>query len=134
MGLLDGILGNILGGQQASNSLLQMALGLLQQRGGMSGLVEQFRSRGFGQQADSWVSTGANLPITGSQIEQALGNNAIGDMAAKLGLGQTEVSSRLAELLPNLVDRLTPNGAIPENQQDLISQAMSLFTNRGPNL
>lgn len=134
MGLLDGILGNILGGQQTSNPLLQMALGLLQQRGGMSGLVEQFRNNGFGQQMDSWISTGANLPITGPQIEQALGNNAIGDIASKLGFGQTEVSSGLAELLPNLIDRLTPNGAIPENQQDIVSQAMSLFSNRAPNL
>lgn len=132
MGLLDGVLGSVvgsvLGGAQGQagggNAMMQMVMNLLQQQGGLSGLVEMFTKGGLGQQAASWVSTGANLPISPEQITQVLGGGAIGDLAAKMGMNNDEVSGGLAQYLPEVVNQLTPEGAIPGNESELLSQGL----------
>jgi uncharacterized protein YidB (DUF937 family) len=132
MGLLDGVLGNVVGsvlggaqGQaQGGNPMLQLAMSLLQQNGGLSGIVDMLSKSGLGQQAASWVSTGANLPISPEQITQALGNGTIGDLAAKVGIAPEAVSGGLAQYLPDVVNQLTPDGAIPANENELLSQGL----------
>jgi uncharacterized protein YidB (DUF937 family) len=132
MGLLDGVLGNVvgsvLGGAQGQaeggNPLLQMAMNLLQQNGGLSGVVDMLTKSGLGQQAASWVSTGANLPVNADQITQALGGGAISDLAAKAGLSAQDVSGGLAQYLPEVINQLTPDGNIPTNENDLLAQGM----------
>jgi uncharacterized protein YidB (DUF937 family) len=81
--------------------------------GGLAGLVQQFHSAGLGQIVQSWVSTGPNQPINADQIQQALGSERVKQLAAKIGLDPSVVSQKLATILPQIVDKLTPNGQLP---------------------
>lgn len=118
MGLMDQLgqaAGGMLGGQGGHNLLLQAIAGLLGKDGsigGLSGLVQAFQKNGLGEIVNSWVSTGRNLPVTPSQVEQGLGSDLLSQLANKAGLSSNETSSQLAGLLPDLVDKLTPNGKI----------------------
>ncbi len=120
MGILNevikGLAGKFLGGGAGSqNPLLDMALGLLTnpQTGGLGGLMETFKSKGLNDIMSSWVSTGQNLPISGNQIQDVLGSGLIQQFAKKLGASGEEVSGGLASLLPEIIDKLTPNGTLP---------------------
>jgi uncharacterized protein YidB (DUF937 family) len=132
MGLLDGVLGNVvgsmLGGGQAQagggNAMLQLVMNLLQQQGGLSGLVGMLTKSGLGQQAASWVGTGANLPVSPEQITQVLGQGTIGDLAAKMGMNADDVSGGLAQYLPEVVNQLTPDGQLPGNENELLTQGL----------
>ncbi len=125
MGLLDGVLGSVLGkvmgGGQQGNALMDMAMGLLNnpQSGGLSGLLEKFKASGLGDQAASWVGTGENAPVSGDQIHNALGGDFINQIASKLGVDASQASGGLAQLLPTLIDKLTPNGAVPADGDQL---------------
>ncbi len=129
MGMLDGLLGSLLGGSnassQAQNPLLQVALQLLQQNGGIGGVVEKFRQSGYGQQADSWVSTGENHPIAPEAVPQALGSGTLADVASQLGLSQGAAAGGLASMLPQLIDQLTPHGHIVGGDNDAVAQLLS---------
>lgn len=134
MGLLDGVLGSVVGnvlggaqGQAGGNPMLQLALSLLQQKGGLSGIVDMLGKSGLGAQAASWVGTGNNLPISPEQITQALGNGTIADLAAKMGIDAKDVSGGLAQYLPDVVNQLTPDGAIPANENELLSQGLDVL-------
>ncbi len=126
MGLLDNIAQQVLGGG-TQNNLASAVMGMLNnpQAGGLAGLVQQFAGKGLGDVINSWVSTGQNLPITPEQIQQGLGNDTIRQLAAKAGLSAEQVSSHLSELLPNIIDKLTPDGKIPTG--DLMSKGMDLL-------
>jgi uncharacterized protein YidB (DUF937 family) len=128
MGLLDQIVG-ALGQQQGapgqSNQLMQVALNLINSHpGGLQGLLQQLTQAGLAQQAQSWVSSGNNLPVSAEQITQALGAGNIQDIAQQLGLDHAGAASGLANLLPQVVDHLTPNGAV---QDDLVQQGIGLL-------
>jgi uncharacterized protein YidB (DUF937 family) len=130
MGLLDGILEGVaskfLGGE-GSNPLIGMVGNLLSgsQGGGLSGLIESFNSKGLGDVISSWVGTGENLPISGRQIQEVLGSGQIQQMAERLGISSEEVSGGLAGLLPQIIDKLTPDGSVPES--GLLEKALSMF-------
>ena len=133
MGLLDGILGRTLGGAAGDagapmNPLLQIALQLLQQNGGVSGVLDKFRQGGYADQADSWQSTRQNLPISGSALQEVLGSGTIGQIAAQLGLSHGEAAGNLAQMLPQIVDKLTPNGEVADNHHDMVEQALAMLT------
>ena len=118
MGLIDQLgqaVGGMMGGQSGQNPLLQAVASLLGKDsgiGGLAGLVQAFQKNGLGEIVNSWVSTGQNLPATPSQIEQGLGSDLLNQLAGKAGLSSGAASSQLAGLLPDLVDKLTPNGKI----------------------
>lgn len=118
MGLMDQVgqaVGGMLGGQGGQNPLLQAVVGLLGKDsniGGLAGLVQAFQKNGLGEIVNSWVSTGQNLPVTPNQIEQGLGSDLLSQLAGKAGLSSGSVSSQLSGILPDLVDKLTPNGKI----------------------
>ena len=118
MGLMDQLgqaAGGMLGGQGGQNPLLQAVAGLLGKDssiGGLAGLVQAFQKNGLGEIVNSWVSTGQNLPVTPNQVEQGLGSNLVNQIAAKAGLSPGTTNSQLAGILPDLVDKLTPNGKI----------------------
>ncbi len=126
MGILDNLGGQVLGGN-APSGLLNEVLQLVnnQQAGGLQGLVQQFAARGLGDIVNSWVGTGANLPITSQQIQQVLGSGTLQQLAAKMGISTDQVTSHLTELLPKMIDRLTPNGQIP--QGDALSKGLDLI-------
>ena len=136
MGLLDGLLGNVLGGMmggnaaggQAQNPLLQAALQMLQQNGGLQGILGKFQQAGYGAQADSWVSTGKNQPIDAGALQQVLGQGQLGQIAQQLGMSHGDAADGLAAMLPQLIDRMTPQGQVPENHGDMVSQALAMLT------
>ena len=135
MGMLDGLLGNVLGGlmgggaqpQGQPNPLMQIALQLLQQNGGLEGLLGRFQQAGYADQAQSWVSTGENQPISGDALEQVLGQGQLGQIARQLGLSRGETAGGLASILPQVVDRMTPQGQVPEHSDDLVAQALAML-------
>lgn len=127
MGILDGIVGQVLGGGGQQNNLITILMGVLgnQKSGGLAGLVEQFAGKGLGDIVSSWISTGENLPISAEQLHNGLGADVISQVAAKAGLSTQETSLQLSELLPQFVDKLTPDGKVPDG--DILSQGMDLL-------
>jgi uncharacterized protein YidB (DUF937 family) len=108
MGLFDGLLGGVIGAEMAT-----VVNGLIQQHGGISGIVSQLESQGLGDTVKSWVGNGENAPITTDQIHQALGSDTIKELAEKMGVSPDVIATKLAELLPKAVDHLTPDGTVP---------------------
>jgi uncharacterized protein YidB (DUF937 family) len=118
MGLLDdaiSVVGKLAGGQQ--NNWIEQAISVIDhpQIGGLSGLIDKFKTNGLGEIVSSWIGTGSNLPISAEQIGQVLGKENISSIAGTLGVSDQELSDRLAGLLPQLIDRLTPDGRVPDN-------------------
>ncbi|GDX04448.1 YidB family protein [Buttiauxella sp. A111] len=97
-----------------------------QQEGGISGLLEKFRQSGLSGIVDSWVSSGNNLPISSEQIASILGSPVIAGLATKLGIDAQSASGLIAEYLPKIVDGLSPNGHLDENN-DLVSTGLSML-------
>jgi uncharacterized protein YidB (DUF937 family) len=120
MGLLDGMFGQLvssLGGSDPQHkNLVNSVMELVNspQVGGLAGIVSKFESSGLSKQVQSWVSTGKNLPATGQQIEQGLGLEKIKGLAQSLGLTPDVMKAKLAEILPQVIDKLTPDGVIPK--------------------
>jgi uncharacterized protein YidB (DUF937 family) len=81
--------------------------------GGLAGFVRQLEQGGLGKQVQSWIGTGQNLPVTALQLQQALGSDRVRQLATRVGLDPNVVTQKLATLLPQLIDRLTPNGQLP---------------------
>jgi uncharacterized protein YidB (DUF937 family) len=110
MGLLDSIVGSLTGSGQGQNQLLQLVTGLITQHGGIEGVLQKFAANGLGDQAQQWVGTGPNPPITGDHVQQVFGNDTVQQVASQLGVPPTQAASGLAALLPTVIDKLTPNG------------------------
>ena len=120
---------------RAVNSMLggsgnPLATGLLQmihnQPGGLSGLLQCLQEKGLGGLVSSWVGTGQNLPITPDQIQHVLGTDQVKQLAAKAGMSPEAAGNVLAQLLPTLVDKLTPNGEMPQHST-LLETGMSIL-------
>jgi uncharacterized protein YidB (DUF937 family) len=79
----------------------------------LGGLVSKLQQAGLGDVVNSWISTGQNLPVSAGQLHAALGSDTLGPLARQLGLGEGDLASGLAALLPQVVDGLTPNGQMP---------------------
>jgi uncharacterized protein YidB (DUF937 family) len=108
MGLLDSILG---GGEGSPIGAITDLLGA--QEGGLGGLLGAFEQGGLGEIAKSWVSTGGNLPISAEQIEAVLSSGMLADFAGKLGVDPKAAAGTLAQVLPQVIDQLTPDGQVP---------------------
>jgi uncharacterized protein YidB (DUF937 family) len=125
MGLLDDVLGMAgMGSNAAANPQAQQhagALGMLldyinsPQVGGISGLQQMFQQTGLGGIVSSWIGTGQNLPISADQLQNVLHGNVLHDIAAKSGMDLGQLGSIFSQLLPNVVDKLTPNGQVPDS-------------------
>jgi uncharacterized protein YidB (DUF937 family) len=104
LGDLGGLLGQMMGGGAPA------AGGL----GGLGDLLGRVQQAGYGEQARSWVGTGQNLPIDTDAIGRIFGSDGLTDIARRAGLSEQEASQGLSALLPEMVDRLTPSGSLPE--------------------
>ena len=173
MGLLDGVLGAVLGGGNNNsnnggqqNLLGSLIGGLIQKAGGVGGLLAMLKQSGLGQQADSWQGTGQNMPVDGGDLLKVLGslvaggaiNQAqgqqggmagmggllgqvlggaapggamdgaggnLGDLLAKTGIGQDQLGGLLAQMLPQVVDGMTPGGQVPQDHSnDMMSNVL----------
>lgn len=132
MGLLDSLESMAVTSLQGnnSNSLAASLLQMIQnQPGGLQGLVQGFHDKGLGGVVSSWVSTGQNLPISADQIQQVLGNDKVKQMAAQVGISPELAGSSIAQLLPTIVDKLTPNGNVPDHSSvmDMVGGLINSF-------
>jgi uncharacterized protein YidB (DUF937 family) len=114
-GMLGGMLGG--GGNQAQ---------AVPDVGGLGGILEAFQKGGLGHIADSWVGTGENLPVHADQVTQVFGQDKIAQMANQLGMSHGEVSGGLAQILPQLINHVTPNGQVPQDHS-MIQDALGML-------
>jgi len=157
MGLFDGLLGNVLGavlggnreqsqtqdplsailgglsggsgtGGRTGNVLLQLGLSMLQQHGGLGGVLGKFREAGMGAQADSWVGTGQNMNISPNQLEEVFGSGALSDIAAKLGMSQDQAGSAMSQVFPELINHLTPQGQMTPDSENSVAEGLDALT------
>lgn len=118
MGLLDSVMGAVMGQVQQQGgvgAVLGQLLANDGEGGGLRGLVEKFNEAGLGEVVGSWIGKGENLPVSADQLKEVLGSDLLGKLAGQLGVDPAQASGQLAELLPGLVDKLTPQGVAPEN-------------------
>lgn len=99
---LDQILGQVLSGNGGAG-------------GGLGGLVSKFEQAGMGDMIKGWISTGPNPAITGDQLSRVLGNEQVAAIAKQLGVDPTQAMGQLSAILPGLVDKMTPDGNVPQN-------------------
>ncbi len=119
-------LGNLAQNLGGESGLLPLVLRVVQNRGGLAGIISAFQQHGMGDAVQSWISTGPNQNISGDQVTRVLGDPAVQQVAKEAGIAPEEAKSRIAELLPQIVDRMTPNGQVPATT-DIVSQGMQML-------
>jgi uncharacterized protein YidB (DUF937 family) len=130
MGLLDDVLGQVQsrlgpGASSAHPDLISNVMQMLGSGGGLNTLVQQFEQAGLGSMIQQWIATGPNPPISPAQLQQVLGSGQLQGLATRLGLPTEVLTRQLSQVLPHLVDGLTPNGQLP--QSDLLGGAMGML-------
>lgn len=147
MGLLDSVIGAVAGGLNnggqggaqgagMQGELLNVVVGMLANGashtpgggGGLGDLITRFTQSGMGDVIGSWVGHGQNAPISGDQLSNVLGADTIGSIAAQLGLSHGDVAGQLSQILPQVVDRLTPHGQAPTGGLGGISDILAQLT------
>ena len=106
-GGLGGLLGGLLGGGAAGGML----------SGGLGDLLKQFQQAGQGEKAESWVAKGPNKALTPTELEQALGPEKVAWLMQETGMSRDELLAGLSRELPEAVDKLTPEGRVPTEQE-----------------
>jgi uncharacterized protein YidB (DUF937 family) len=122
-GGLGGVLGGLTGDSEGSGggrggtmgALLPILAGFLAS-GGLSKIMGGLKANGLSAQADSWVGTGANQPVSGRDVEQAMGQEQIHQIAQQLGVSESEAADAVAQALPEVVDKVSPKGEMPAEQ------------------
>lgn len=154
MGLLDSVLGAMnnngnsgntgsggsdglgaLIGMVASNpQIIQVVTALLSNEGGQGGLANlmaKFQQAGMGDVIQSWIGGGENMPVSANQMEQALGGETLSGVASQLGTSEHDAAGQLAQILPGLVNKMTPAGQAPAgglgNNADLMGMLGGLL-------
>ena len=137
MGLLDSVMGAVASQLQQHGGMSQVLSDLLANNsasGGLNGLTEKFNQAGLGNIISSWIGSGQNLPISADQITSVLGRSNLGQIASQLGIDPAQASSQLSQILPGLIDLLTPQGPAPAgglgNSGDLAGMLGSLLQRR----
>lgn len=124
MDIMDTLKSAVGGGDQ-KNDLMSTVMGLLGGQGGLNGLISQFSSKGLGDVIGSWVGSGSNLPISADQLQSVFGKDKISQLAGKVGMDNNAFTSQLSNLLPQVIDKLTPAGKVPEG--DIMSKGMDML-------
>lgn len=127
MGLLDSVIGALGQGSGGGNqaALLQAVVAMLAQGGqggaggGLADIVSRLQQGGLGDVVGSWVGTGQNLPVSPEQLGGALGNDVLAGLAQRSGIDAGELLGPLSQLLPQVVDQLTPGGELPQGGMDM---------------
>src|ERR1700722_14474083 len=108
MGLLDGLIGGAVGAE-----MITVVNQLIEKHGGLSGIVGQLQQQGLGPTVNSWIGNGPNQPISPDQVHQTFGPEIIGELAPTTGMSPQELAQKISQVLPQVVDKLTPAGALP---------------------
>lgn len=109
-----------LGAKGKQKDLVNNLMGMLGGSGGVSGLLTGFQKNGLGDKAESWVSNGPNKPVSADEVEKALGPERVKEVAEKSGVSPDEAKGGLASMLPVLINKLTPDGKLPDGLDDQI--------------
>ena len=109
MGMFDGLLGGIVGA-----GMVSVVNSVIEKHGGVQGIVSEFERNGLGPTVQSWIGTGPNQPISPEQVHKALGSDLMRQLAEKSGLSVEDLAQKLSQVLPQAVDKLTPDGTIPK--------------------
>lgn len=140
MGLLEGLLGSVLGqmggsaqrgvpdsnAMNSGNPMLQMVLQLIQQNGGIGGLLQQFEQAGHGGAVQSWLKPGAqNMPINADVLQQVLGQGPLAELAQRFGVSPQQAGESVAQALPGVIDHMTPDGTVPADHGDQVSLVLA---------
>ena len=138
MGGLGGVLGSLLGGGAAGggqSALLNIVLGMVANKaggnqgagGGLGDLIGKFQQGGLGDVAASWVGNGQNMPISSDQLSNVFGSDMLNQIASQLGVSQSEAAGQLSQMLPEVVNHLTPNGQAPSGGLGDIGSILAQF-------
>lgn len=128
MSLLDNFENMAMAKAASSNPEAAAVLQMIQNHpGGLNGLVQSFHTSGLGGLVNSWTGTGENQAVSADQIQQVLGSEKVQAFAQKLGVSPEAASSTLAQLLPTVIDKLSPNGALPDHS-NLLQMGESLLS------
>ena len=128
MGLFDSVAGAMMNKVMGDKGpLAKLAMELFQQYGGLPGILQTLKNGGLSEQVDSWVGKGANMSVNAQQIGSALGSSVLAGMAAKLNMTAEELSGKITEYLPDVVNQLTPNGVVENNPALIMSRLMSML-------
>jgi uncharacterized protein YidB (DUF937 family) len=109
MGMFDGLIGGIVGA-----GMVSVVNGILEKHGGVQGVVSEFEKNGLGPTVSSWVSSDSNQPVSAEQLHQVLGPELMQQLAARAGMSVPDLAQKLAQVLPQAIDKLTPDGTIPK--------------------
>jgi uncharacterized protein YidB (DUF937 family) len=109
MGLFDGLLGGIVGA-----GMVSVVNGILEKHGGLQGVVGEFEKNGLGPTVKSWVGTGPNDPVSPGDLQRVLGPDLLQQLSAKSGLSVQQLTEKLSQVLPQAVDKMTPDGTVPK--------------------
>ena len=109
MGMLDGLLGGIVGA-----GMVSVVNSVIEKHGGLQGVVSEFERNGLGATVRSWVGTGPNQSISPGEVHTALGPDLLQQLSQKSGLSVQDLAQKLAQVLPQAVDTMTPDGTIPK--------------------
>jgi uncharacterized protein YidB (DUF937 family) len=144
LGGLGDVLGSVLGGGAQDGTaddnsplagkgallamLLPLAIQLIQRNGGVGGLMDRFRQAGHGQQVASWLSTGDNEPVDPQAVGEVIGMGELSQLSQRLGVSSDQVASGLAQILPQVVNQLSPSGEMQPDADDMLNNALSSLT------
>ena len=131
MGILGSLIKGVTGNSShttnpsAMSGILEMITG--GGTGGIHGLIKKLTDGGLGSTVKSWIGLGENEPVEPDQLQNALGSDMVEKYAAKMGISQSEAASQLSKDLPTVIDKITPDGKLPEsdnlgNVQDLLKK------------
>ncbi|HYP68651.1 MAG TPA: YidB family protein [Thiobacillaceae bacterium] len=126
-GGLGSILGGLFGGGNQAGAA-PPAANLEGALGGLSGIRDLFQKAGLGEHVNSWIGTGDNQPVSADQIKQAMGDSGhLGQLAQAAGVSENEAAQHLTELLPEIVNKLTPQGSIPADGGDIVGMLKKMM-------
>lgn len=113
MGIMDSVKG-LMGNNPQLHGFVEGLQTFVQQSGGINGLKSKFEKEAAGSVLQSWISTGPNLPISPEQIQKVMGSQFIHDIARKMDLEPSVATEKLSQMIPKIIDRLSPNGKLPD--------------------
>src|SRR4029078_9867559 len=110
MGMLDGLVGGVVGG-----AMVSVVNGIIEKHGGLQGVVSEFEKNGLAGTIKSWVGTGPNQPISPDEVHKALGPDLLQQLSEKSGLSVQDLTQKLSQILTQAVDTLTPDCMVPKS-------------------
>ncbi len=122
-----GGLGDVLGGNRGAllAMLLPLAMQWVQRNGGLGAVLQRFRQQGYAPQANSWMSTGPNQPIAPEAVGEVVGMDELSRLSQQLGVSDQEVAQGFAQIMPEMVDHLTPEGEVPPDADQVLDRGRS---------